>query len=177
MSANPLSAEAASTKIAALFDTKSAASSAAERVCYEAHLKRGQVRLVHPYEAHVGRKLEPENDSIIVRTAIRSHLMMGALGTVIGLAIVGILHRQGIEAVIQNPGSAAGAAIFLGLVFGMLLAGLVTARPDHQLVITPVREAVQHGRWALLVHPTTPQQCNEALRALRKASAEVLRTA
>ncbi|WP_042879029.1 hypothetical protein [Cupriavidus necator] len=176
MSANPLSAEAASTKIAALFDTKSAASSAAERVCYEAHLKRGQVRLVHPYEAHFGRKLEPDNDGT-VRTAIRAHLMMGALGTVIGLAVVGILHRQGIEAVIQNPRPAAGAAIFLGLVFGMLLAGLVTARPDHQLVITPVREAVQLGRWALLVHPTTPQQCNEALRALRNTTAEVLRTA
>lgn len=176
MTASPLSAEAASTKIAALFDTKSAASNAAERVCYEAHLRRGQVRLVHPYEAHFGRKLEPENDGI-VRTAIRSHLMMGALGVVIGLAIVGILHRQGIEAVTQSPGPAAGAAIFLGLVFGMLLAGLATARPDHQLVITPVREAVQHGRWALLVHPTTSEQCNETLRALRNTTAEVLRTA
>ncbi|NOV22643.1 riboflavin biosynthesis protein RibA [Cupriavidus necator] len=176
MTANPLNAEAASTKIAALFDTKLAASSAAERVCYEAHLKRGQVRLVHPYEAHFGRKLEPENDGI-VQTALRSHLMMAALGAVIGLAVVGILHRQEIEAVMQSPGLAAGAAIFLGVMFGMLLAGLITARPDHQLVITPVREAVQHGRWAVLVHPTTPQQCNEALRALRNTTAEVLRTA
>ncbi|WP_354684366.1 riboflavin biosynthesis protein RibA [Cupriavidus necator] len=176
MTVNPLSAEAASTKIAALFDTKSAASNAAERVCYEAHLKRGQVRLVHPYEAHFGRKLEPENDGI-VKTAVRSHLMMGALGAVIGLAVVGILHRQEVEAVMQNPGAAMGAAIFLGVVFGMLLAGLVTARPDHQLVIAPVREAVQHGRWALVVHATTPQQCNEAMRALRNTTGEVLRTA
>ncbi|PMY00993.1 riboflavin biosynthesis protein RibA, partial [Pseudomonas sp. GW460-13] len=84
---------------------------------------------------------------------------------------------QEVEAVMDSPGLAAGAAIFLGLVFGMLLAGLMTARPDHQLVITPVREAVQHGRWALLVHPTTPQQCHEALRALRNTTAEVLRTA
>ena len=176
MTGNSLNAEEASTKIAALFDTKLAASSAAERVCFEAHLKRGQVRLVHPYEAHFGRKLEPENDGI-VQTAVRSHLIMAALGTVIGLAIVGILHRQEVEAVMQSPGLAAGAAIFLGLVFGMLLAGLITARPDHQLVIAPVREAVQHGRWAVLVHPTTPQQCNEALRALRNTTAEVLRTA
>ena len=176
MTGNPLNAEQASTKIAALFDTRSAASDAAELVCHEAHLRHRQVRLVHPYEAHFGRKLEPENDAI-ARTAVRSHLMMGALGVVIGLAIVGILHRQEVEAVMDSPGLAAGAAIFLGLVFGMLLAGLMTARPDHQLVITPVREAVQHGRWALLVHPTTPQQCHEALRALRNTTAEVLRTA
>lgn len=176
MTGNPLNAEQASTKIAALFDTKSAASNAAERVCYEAHLRHGQVRLVHPYEAHFGRKLEPENDGI-VRTAVRSHLMLGVLGAVIGLAVVGILHRQEVEAVVDSPGLAAGAAMFLGAVFGMLLAGLMTARPDHQLVITPVREAVQHGRWALLVHPTTPQQCNDALRALRNTSAEVVRTA
>ncbi|MGX6568025.1 riboflavin biosynthesis protein RibA [Cupriavidus necator] len=176
MTGNPLNAEQASTKIAALFDTRSAAKDAAERVCHEAHLRRGQVRLVHPYEAHFGRKLEPENDAI-ARTAVRSHLMMGTLGAVVGLAIVGILHRQGVEAVMDSPGFAIGAALFLGMVFGMLLAGLVTARPDHQLVITPVREAVQHGRWALLVHPTTPQQCNEAMRALRNTTAEVLRTA
>ncbi|NSX15492.1 MULTISPECIES: riboflavin biosynthesis protein RibA [Cupriavidus] len=176
MTDNPLNAEAASTRIAALFDTKLAASNAAERVCYEAHLKRGQVRLVHPYEAHFGRKLEPENDGI-VHTAVRSHLIMAALGAVVGLAVVGILHRQEVDAVMQSPGLAAGAALFLGVMFGMLLAGLMTARPDHQLVITPVREAVQHGRWAVLVHPTTPQQCNEALRALRNTTAEVLRTA
>lgn len=176
MTRNALIGEEASTKIAALFDTKSAANSAAERVCYEAHLKRGQVRLVHPYEAHFGRKLEPDNDGI-VRTAVRSHLMMGALGAVIGLAVIGILHRQEVEAVIQNPGAAAGAAIFIGIVLGMLLAGLVTARPDHQLVITPVREAVQHGRWALLVHPASSQQCDDAMRALRNASSEVMRTA
>jgi hypothetical protein len=33
MTGNPLNAEQASTKLAALFETKSAASSAAERVC------------------------------------------------------------------------------------------------------------------------------------------------
>ena len=64
MTGNPLNAEQASTKIAALFDTRSAASDAAERVCHEAHLRHRQVRLVHPYEAHFGRKLEPENDAI-----------------------------------------------------------------------------------------------------------------
>ncbi|NUO86938.1 MAG: riboflavin biosynthesis protein RibA [Cupriavidus sp.] len=176
MTANPLNAEAAATKIAALFDTKLAASSAAERVCYEAHLKRGQVRLVHPYEAHFGRKSEPQNGGM-VHTAVRSHLIMAALGAIVGLAVVGILHRQEVDAVMQSPALAAGAAIFLGVMSGMLLAGLITARPAHQLVITPVREAVQHGRWAVLVDPTTPQQCNEALRALRNTTSEVLRTA
>ncbi|MEM5427838.1 riboflavin biosynthesis protein RibA [Cupriavidus oxalaticus] len=176
MTRNPLIGDEASTGIAALFDTKSAANNAAERVCYEAHLKRGQVRLVHPYEAQFGRKLEPDNDAI-VRTVVRSHLMMGALGAVIGLAVVGILHRQEIDAVVQNAGPAAGAAIFIGIVLGMLLAGLVTARADRQLVITPVREAVQHGRWALLVHPSSSRQCDDAMRALRNTTTEVMRTA
>jgi len=175
MAGNVITSEQASTKLAALFDSEAAASNAAERVCYEAHLKRGQVRMIRPHERHFGRKLEPEEHGI-VRTAVRSHLMLGGLGIILGLAVAGILYRQGIEAVVQNPGPAAGAAIFLGAIFGMLLAGLVTARPDHQAVITPVREAVDHGRWALVVHPASPQQCDEAVRALRNSSGEVLRT-
>lgn len=175
MTGNAISGEAASTKIAALYDNESEATQAVDLVCHSAGLSAGQVKLVHPHEAHFGRKLEPEGAGI-VRTAVRSHLVFGGCGVMLGLLVVAVLYLQQVEWVTQSPGPATGAAVFLGAVFGMLAGGLVTARPDHQAVITPVREAVGAGRWAVLIHPASPQQCDDAMRTLRATHGEVLRT-
>ncbi|GAA5786271.1 hypothetical protein GCM10007860_15310 [Chitiniphilus shinanonensis] len=170
-----ISAERARTKIAALFDSEAAATGAAERVRRDAGVDRGQVRLVRPGEAHFGRKLEPEERGIVL-TAIRAHLTLGLVGAVVGLIVYGVLYIAGIPAVVSSPVVAAALAASFGLVFGLLAGGLATARPDHQAVVAPVREAVHAGRWAVVVHPASPQQCDDALKVLHGASGEVVRT-
>ena len=62
--------------------------------------------------------------------------------------------------------------------FTSMLVNLIRDhRPDHLAVIAPVREAVRHGRWAVLVNPESPQQCDDAMRTLRGTHAELMRSA
>jgi len=175
MTGNLISGEAANTRIAALYDTEADATQAVDLVCNTAGLSAGQVKLVHPHEAHFGRKLEPDEDGI-ARTAIRSHLTLGACGLILGLLVTGVLYLQNVAWVTQNPWPSALAGAFIGAMLGMMGGGLITARPDHQAVIAPVREAVLHGRWAVLVNPESPQQCDDAMRTLRGTHAEVMRS-
>ncbi|UXY14910.1 riboflavin biosynthesis protein RibA [Chitiniphilus purpureus] len=167
--------ETARTKIAALFDSESAAARAIAQVRDVAGIAGGQVRLVQPGDTEFGRKLEPESGGI-VRTAIRAHLLLGAVGIVVSLLIYAVLFIADVPAVASNPGVAAAVMAFFGLVFGLLAGGLATARPDHQAVIAPVREALSAGRWAVVVHPASPRQCDEALRVLHGMSRDVVRT-
>jgi len=176
MTGNMISAEAASTRIAALYDTEADATQAVDLVCSSAGLGADQVRLIHPHEAHLGHKLEPD-DAGIAGTAIRSHLTLGACGLILGLLVMAVLYLQGVEWVARNPWPAAAAGAFIGAMLGMMGGGLITARPDHLAVIAPVREAVRHGRWAVLVNPESPQQCDDAMRTLRGTHAELMRSA
>ncbi len=54
MTGNLISAEAASTRIAALYDTEADATQAVDLVCSTARLSAGQVKLVHPHVARIG---------------------------------------------------------------------------------------------------------------------------
>ncbi|MDT6964663.1 riboflavin biosynthesis protein RibA [Cupriavidus sp. SZY C1] len=175
MTGNMISGEAANTRIAALYDTEADAAQAVDLVCTSARLSAGQVKLIHPHEAHFGRKLEPD-EAGIARTAVRSHLTLGACGMILGLLVMAVLYLQDVAWVTQNPVPAGLVGAFIGAMLGMMGSGLITARPDHQAVITPVREAVRGGRWAVLVNPESPQQCDDAMRTLRGTHAEVMRT-
>ncbi|WP_454727431.1 MULTISPECIES: riboflavin biosynthesis protein RibA [Cupriavidus] len=167
--------ERARTKIAALFDDEASASYAVDSVRAAARLDMAQVRLIRPHESHFGQRLEPEEQGI-ARTAVRAHLSAGVAGLVAGLLVYAGLRIGGVAAVAASPGLAALACAVFGLLLGMMAGGLLTARPDHQAVITPVREAVEAGRWAVVVHPGSPQQCDTAMRVLGQATRDLVRT-
>ena len=119
MTGNMVSGEAAHTRIAALYDSEADATQAVDLVCSSAGLGADQVKLVHPHEAHFGRKphfgrkLEPDEDGI-ARTAWRSHLTLGACGLILGLLVVAVLYLQQVAWVVQNPWPSAGAGVFIG---------------------------------------------------------------
>ncbi|WP_420992434.1 riboflavin biosynthesis protein RibA [Cupriavidus sp. 30B13] len=167
--------ERARTKIAALFDDQASACHAVDKVRADAHLNAGQVRLVEPHEPHFGRKLEPEEHGI-ERTAIRAHLAAGVIGLAVGLLVYAALRIANVAAVADSPGLAMLAAAVFGLLLGLMAGGLLAMRPDHQAVITPVREAVQAGRWAVIVHPASPLQCDDAMRALGETTRDLVRS-
>ena len=66
--------------------------------------------------------------------------------------------------------------VLFGTMFGLMVGGLLTIRPDHEAVIAPVREGVKSGRWAVVVHPASRQQFDDALRVLRHTDAPVATT-
>lgn len=169
------------TKVAALFASKAQAESVAQEVKRAANVDDAQVYLVGPEDDAAAptpafsRKLEPEQAGIW-RTMIRTHIVMGFIGGAVGVLIwLGLL-------VAGNPAvkSTAGLALF-GFVsfagaFGLLLGGLLTARPDHSRVIATVRRAIRRGQWALVVHPLTAQQLHATLDELRRSSNRVVRS-
>lgn len=67
------------------------------------------------------------------------------------------------------------AAVF-GAVGGMMLGGLVSMRPDRALLDTKVEEAVQEGRWAVVVHPVDHDEEERARDVLEHTSGEVVHT-
>lgn len=167
--------ENATTKIAASFGTEERMSAVAVMLRTRVQLLPDQVRTVRPGEHGFGRKLEPEGIGI-VRTAFKAHIILGLAGLIVGFLAWLWLYLSGIEAIVSSPGLSVGAFLFFGAIAGMLLGGLVTARPDHVLVIEHVRSASEEGRWSLVIHPLTPRECDAALRILAEEGVESVRS-
>lgn len=167
--------ESATTKIAAIFDTESAAATAAATLHAETGIQAVQLRLVKPHDKGYSKKLEPEIRGI-ARTAVRAHLSLGLAGTLVGLIAWGLAYFSGLPAIVSSPQKSAIAFIFLATIAGMLLGGLVTARPDHQIVIQRVRDATQQGQWSLVVHPRSTKQREAAMQVLTRLGPEIVHT-
>ena len=169
------------TKVAGLFAGKGEAETVAQQLRETAGLDDPQVYVVGPPDGGAAnspafsRKLEPEQAGIW-RTLIRAHVVAGSAGVVAGVLLYLGLLSADIAAVESTPGMSLVAMVFFGGLFGLLLGGLLTARPDHAWVIATVRRAVRQGRWAVVVHPLSQQQLNAALQELRAHSDRVVRS-
>jgi len=167
--------ENATTKIAACFNTEEQMSTVATALRTGAQLLPDQVRTVRPGEHGFGRKLEPEGGGI-ARTALKAHTILGLAGLVVGFFAWLVLYLSNVTAIVSSPGLSAGAFSFFGAIAGLLLGGLITARPDHLLVIQRVQTASEEGRWSLVIHPLDPRECDAVLRILAEAGVEPVRT-
>ena len=169
------------TKIAGVFASKSLAESVVVRLKQAASLDDPQVYLVGPQDgAAVGsaafsRKLEPEQAGIW-RTLIRAHVVFGVAGVIAGALLYLVFRAADNVAVESTPGMSLAVMLFFGGIGGLLVGGLMTARPDHYRVISAVRRAVRRGRWAVVIHPITQRQIDVAMRELRARSVRVVRS-
>ena len=171
---NPLKGlfgEKSLTKVVGLFPSESAARAAAVSLAQAAALAPDQVRTLSPKDGSVrrdkllGRQVEPENRGI-VKTLVRTHLVLGGLGAVAGLAVHAVLRASGQPAIVG-----------FACVFGLLLGGLLALRPDHVLLISNLRKALNAGSWAVVVHPVGATQVQAALDYFASTDTRVLRSA
>ena len=167
--------ERATTKIAAIYDTRELATAAAESLSRGAGLESNQWTLISPQEKGFSRKLEPETQGI-ARTGIRSHLILGAVGFLAGVMLWALLYWMPITYIVASPVASAAVIVSFATILGMMMGGLITARPDHQIVILKVRKAAEQGKWSLVLHPRSPQQCDLLMKELAKADVDVVRT-
>src|SRR5699024_1470535 len=135
-------------------------------------LRSRQIRIIHPHETHYDRKLEPETQGI-VHTAIRAHSILGLAGLVLGLLAWAIVFASGWPGVRCAPLLSAVALMFVSTAGGLMLGGLVTARPDHENVILHVRDAARQGKWSVVVHTDGAAQLAQTKRALGTATDHV----
>lgn len=161
------------TLVAAAFPDRATASHAANTL--RADLPQTEVDLLRPHDANVARKIEPESQGIW-RTAIRSHLVLGLAGLLLGVVVAATLIGGAWPAAASSPVFATLFFSVLGLFAGLMLAGLLTLRPDRGYVLTSIRDRVRSGEWAVVAHPTSSAQSEHAIASLRKAGGMVFRS-
>lgn len=170
-----ISGEDFPSRVAATFDSQRQASTAADRLVGEAGLSRGQIDIVRPHDDRVGKKVEPDASGV-VRTGIRAHVTLGVAGLVLGLGIAAALIFFGVDLAISHAGMTLAVFGFIGAALGMLLAGLITARPDHQKVIAETRDAAHEGKWTVIVQASNHDERQRAHDLLEELSDNISQT-
>ncbi|HEU4773877.1 MAG TPA: hypothetical protein VFS82_05070 [Lysobacter sp.] len=171
----PVFGERSFSKVAAVFDSRADAEEAAARVRRELGLTDTQVQVVAPGDPRPGRKIEPDSRGIW-RTAVKAHITFGLLGAVAGAVVFLVLWGMEIQAVRESPWAAGGALVFFCTVFGLFAGGFVTLRPDQDVLINTVFEAIGSGRFAVVAQPDDHRQRDRISELLEAASGKVVRT-
>ncbi len=170
-----LTGEVSNSKVAAVFANEATAREVAARVRATLQLADAQVQVITPDDRRPGRKLEPESHGIF-RTIIRAHVRLGLVGAVAGAVTFGVLWAMGLPWIVNSAVLAAAVFVAFGTVGGLMLGGLVSLRPDHDLYINKVYDALGEGRSAVVVHAFSRQQNAQAEDLLKGASGEVVST-
>jgi hypothetical protein len=170
-----LTGEASDHKVAGLISGEAAARELAAVVRAGAGLTEAQVRVLGPDDNQIGRELEPENRGI-VHTMIRAHIWLGLAGAVIGALAFGIMFALGIQFIVLNPWWSVLLLIGFGAIGGLMLGGAVSLRPDHSPYIAASREALQQGKYVVVVHATTTDELQQAEEILKANAGETVRT-
>jgi hypothetical protein len=162
------------TVIAAAFDDRQRAESAADDLRRHIH-KIGPVAVVAPDDTEVTRKMEPDQRGIWL-TLIRSHLILGTAGALVGVLIAAGLVIAPWPAAAASPGFAALFAGVLGAFIGLMAGGLVTLRPDHGAVIRSMRAKLKVGQWGVVARPTSEASAELAFVVLASAGGAPVRS-
>jgi len=167
--------ERATTKLVAVFDTAAAAEDAAGKIKSSAGLNTGQVRILVPGDSRFDIKIEPEPAGV-ARTAVRTHVAFGSIGFVVGVLLWFVLFMTRFELVRGTPIASAVAVVFFLTMAGLLFGGFLTLRPDHQVLITRLRSALEEGKWCVVIHPRSPEECDQVEALLDSEGAQTMRS-
>lgn len=144
-------------KVSAQYNSQQSADQAAQLLVDKAELPRSQIRIVQPYDPNMARKIEPEIKGI-ARTLAKSHTVLGLGGLVFGLLVAALLVNMGPAMTRSSPMFTFIALGFLFTFLGLILAGAISLRPDHDPLIEKTRTATDTGHWTVIAHCTTIEQ-------------------
>jgi len=163
-------------QVAALFDDEQEARRSAEAVQTEEQLEPEEVVVFRPSDAQAPGKLNPRRRSVgIARTLVRAHLVLGAVGAVVGLVVALAVLASGFGAFTGSPIYSTALVTLLGLIGGLLLGGLVSLRPDQDVLRYRLEEAMADGdRWAVVVRARDHGEETRAGRSLRAHDGELI---
>lgn len=169
--------EKSSTKVASVFAAEADARDAAASVTAAAHLQAAQAKVLSPADGRLsrrelfGEKVQPESRGI-GKTFLRSHLVLGAIGGALGVLLWWALRAHPLIA--STPLMALVALGGFGITFGMILAGVVTLRPDQSALYAQLKDSLQAGKWGVIFHPVDAAQTEAIQAALRARDAHVM---
>lgn len=160
-----LSGEKYPHKVSAAYNSQPLAEQAVKSLAEHAHIPREQIKVVQPNDPHIAHKLEPEVGGVR-RTFVKSHLVFGISGFVVGIIVAVLLTTMGPPITRSSPVFTYIAVIFLFTLIPLLAAGLISFRPDHDPLIAQTREATQSGQWTVVVHCIDTEQQERATQII-----------
>ena len=175
MADHVITGEVSNSKVAAVLSNEVEAQRVADHLRRSLNLSRSHVRLITSRDRGVGKKLEPESHGIFL-TMLRAHLWLGLAGAGLGALLFAILYSMGIPFIVNSAVMAAAVIVFFGATAGLFMGGLVTLRPDHDPYILKIRDALEEGKCAVVVHALSHEQMKIAADMLQRSGGDVVRT-
>jgi hypothetical protein len=163
------------SRIGAVFEDRNQARAAVGRLTSQTGIAPDQIRVLEPGDPSWAHKLEPESRGI-GGTLIRSHITLGAAGLVLGIAIALALILLGIDLFVLSWGYTLLVFGFFGAIAGLLLAGLVSLRPDHDRLVAVARTSARDDCWYVVVHARNRSEGRRARDVLSRISDDVVTT-
>lgn len=137
-------------KVAGIFKTESDAHAARKALMDKGKFASTVINIVKPEDPNLSKKIEPESHGI-AKTILKSHGILGIVGLFAGFILASILVAAGPTFTQDSPLPTYLALSFFGLLIGLMVAGAVTLRPDHDPLINQTIEASHHQQWTVIV--------------------------
>ena len=96
--------------------------------------------------------------------------MLGVLGLVAGLGLAWWLTTFGPTITRASPLLTYVALAIICPFLGLLLAGAISLRPDHDLLVAKSRQATGEGRWTVIVHCEDSNEKDRAKRVMEHSA-------
>lgn len=175
-----LLAERSPHKLAGLYARREAARKARRDIVTEGGLDARQVRVLDPDRLAddadaLFRRVEPEGERVF-QTLLRTHAVLGIAGALVGAIVFLIAWASGSLMAQAAPVAGLAAFTFLAATAGMLLAGLISLRPDQSLLASRLQDRLRRGQWAVIAHPVDEAQSSAANRVFRRSARDTMRT-
>lgn len=158
-------------KVAAIFKTESDASSARQALIDQGDFASKLINIIKPEDPNLSKKIEPESHGI-AKTILKSHGILG----IVGFILASILVAAGPTFTQNSPLPTYLALSFFGLLIGLMVAGAITLRPDHDPLINEIIEASHHQQWTVIVQTDNRGAVNKAKEILETDAVTVKET-
>ena len=157
-------------KVAAVFNNEAEARAAREELMNDGNFNAKAVNIVTPGDGNLSKKIQPESKGI-AGTIIKSHGILGVVGLLAGLIAASILIAAGPTFTQSSPPLTYFALGFVGLLIGMMIAGAITLRPDHDPLTNKTINASQQHQWTVIVQ-TNDRDSNQLAKQILQNKAQ-----
>lgn len=164
-----------SSKVAGVFKDEKSAQSARQKLIDSGSFSVNVIEIVAPEDQNLSQKIEP-NTQEIATTLVKSHSIIGAIGLLVGLGAALLLTTIGPDMTQSSPLLTYFALGFVGLLLGMMLAGAVSLRPDHDPLISETVKASENQQWSVIVQTRTSAESDRAEDILKISAQSVKET-
>jgi hypothetical protein len=159
-------------KVAGVYDHESNAHEAMKLLREVGGFSAEEVDLIAPNDAHFGSKVEPD-DKGIGRGLLGSHIIFGGGGLILGLILATFLSLYGPVLTTSSPVMVFISMATLGTFAGLLVAGLISLRPDHDELINDTRHATNHNQWTVVVQIKDDSQKDHAKQLMQGSAVSI----